>query len=399
MNGLSRQSVTLQGPAGRARQGTDGSGIRRAQAGHERIRLAIALARASARELTYGLRLVSREVDGWRARAAEIPDAELRADALGALSRKRGNINGAALFWTLPDQRNRTLLAGLVAYEILADFLDCVSERSADLGIANGRQLHLALVEALDPDTEISDYYRYHPSGNDGGYLRTLVRACRAHCAALSGYEEARPLLSRAAGLSAVLAINHEPDATRRDQALQEWDGDQMAERREREPTIDDEHRWYERTAGASAWLTVLAMLAVAAEPGHAVRAGAQIYAAYLDSTAPAGAMLDSYGDLVEDAASGHHSYIGHYPNMEAAVERVGELVRDSRRQAGALPRGARHSVIAACMVAFYLSKDSVHQAEMLDSRRKLRRAGGPLVELLLPVLRVWRAAYGQRSA
>ncbi len=398
MNGLSRKSVTLRGQAARAGRSADRSGVGRAQAGHqlERIRLVVALARASARELTCGLRLVSREVERWRARAEEIPDADLRADALEALRQKRGNINGAALFWTLPDRRNRDLLAALVACEILADFLDCVNERSAGLGIANGRQLHLALVEALDPDAQMSDYYRYHPSGNDGGYLRMLVRDCRAHCAALSGYEEARPFLARAAGLSAVLAINHEPDVVRREQALQDWDRDQIVERRA--PLGDARHRWYERTAGASAWLTVLAMLALAAEPGSAARGAAQTYGAYLDSIAPAGAMLDSYGDIVEDATNGDHSYIAHYPNMEAAVERVGELLRGSRRAARGLPGGERHAVIVDCMIAFYLSKDSVRAPEMRQGARELRFAGGPLVGLLLPVLRVWRVTHGQRS-
>jgi tetraprenyl-beta-curcumene synthase len=396
---LSRQTVTLRGPAAHAGGSTDRSGIDRAQADHqfERIRLAVALARASARELSCGLRLVSREVERWRARAEEIPDADLRVNALEALTQKRGNINGAALFWTLPDRRNRDLLAALVACEILADFLDCVNERSAGLGIANGRQLHLALVEAFDPDAEMSDYYRYHHSGDDGGYLRMLVGDCRAHCTALSGYEEARPFLSRAAGLSSVLAINHEPDVVRREQALREWDRDLIVERRAQ--LGDAQHRWYERTAGASAWLTVLAMLAVAAEPGSAARGAAQTYGAYLDSIAPAGAMLDSYGDIVEDATSGDHSYIAHYPSTEAALERVGELVRGSRHAARALPHGARHAVIVACMIAFYLSKDSVRAHEMRQGARELQRAGGPLVELLLPVLRLWRVAHGQGSA
>jgi tetraprenyl-beta-curcumene synthase len=363
------------------------------------IRVGVALARASARELTWGLRLVSREVEGWRAHAAKIPDAALRSDALRALRRKRGNINGAALFWTLPDRRNRDLLAVLVAYEILADFLDCVSERSASLGIANGRQLHLALVEALDCEMPVSDYYRYHPHADDGGYVRALVDSCRAHSTALSGYEEVRPLLSRAAHLSSVLPINHEPDAVRRQQALQAWDGDHVAEHRESAPAASRQAAWYERTAGASAWVTVLAMLALAAERTHAARCAAETYWAYLASIAPAGAMLDSYGDIVEDAANGDHSYIAHYPSTELAVERVEELVRGARREAGALPRGARHVVIAGCLIAFYLSKDSVRAVEMRASTRRLRSAGGPLVWLLLPVLRAWRAAYDQRSA
>jgi tetraprenyl-beta-curcumene synthase len=364
-----------------------------------RTRVGVALARASGRELIWGLRRVSREIDGWRARAAEIPDAELRADALGAFRRKRGNIDGAALFWTLPDRRNRNLLGILVAYEILADYLDCVSERSAGLGVANGRQLHLALVEALDPEAPISDYYRYHPWRDDGGYVRALVERCRAHCAALPSYEQVRPLLSRAASLSSVLAINHEPDPARREQALRAWDDRREAEHAGGEPPVDGEHGWYERTAGASAWLTVLAMLALAAEPKQTADRATLTYSAYLHWIAAAGAMLDSYGDIVEDAASGEHSYIAHYPSMEMAVARVGELIRRSRREARALPGGARHEVIVACMVAFYLSKESVRAPTMRQSTRKLRRAAGPLVALLLPVMRVWRIAYGQRSA
>jgi len=401
MNGFIRQSVTLQKPASHARRSADGTraGRARAERRTNSARVGFSLARASARELIWGLRLVSREVDGWRARAAEIPDAELRADAVGALTRKRGNINGAALFWTLPDRRNSDLLAALVAYEILADFLDCVSERGAHLGIANGRQLHLALVEALDPEAQMSDYYRYHDNADDGGYVRTLVGSCRAHCAALPSYDEVRPFLSRAASLSAVLTINHEPNPAMRERALQEWDDDQVAERPGRELAVRGEQHWYERTAGASAWLTVLAMLALAAERGPTAREAARTYGAYLDWIAPAGAMLDSYGDIGEDAASGDHSYIAHYPSSEVAVERVSELVSGSRRVAGTLPGGARHAVIAACMTAFYLSKDSVRAPDLRGGARELRRAGGPLVELLLPVLRAWRLAYGQRSA
>ena len=401
MNGFSRQGVSLHGPAGRARPGTDRArtGPARADSHTGHTRVGLALARASARELIWGLRLVSKEVEGWRARAAQIPDPELRADALTAIRRKRGNINGAGLYWTLPDRRNRDLLAALVAYEILADYLDCVSERSASLGIANGRQLHLALVEALEPGAEISDYYRHHRTGEDGGYVRTLVESCRAHCAKLPSYQEVRPFLLRAAGLSAVLAVNHEPDPALRERALQEWDHGHVAEHPGRKPAGGGEQEWYERTAGASAWLTVLAMLAVAAEPAPTPRAAEQTYGAYLGWIAPAGAMLDSYGDIAEDTASGDHSYIAHYPNMDVAVERVGELVRRARSEARRLPGGARHDVIAACMIAFYLSKDSVRAPEMRQSTRKLRRAGGPLVGLLVPVLRVWRMGYGQRSA
>jgi tetraprenyl-beta-curcumene synthase len=382
------------------------------------------LARSTGRELIWGLRGVSREVDRWRRRAAQIPDSQLRADALRALTHKRGNIDGAALFWTLPDRRNRDLLGVLVAYEVLADYLDCVSERGAGRGIENGRQLHMALVEALevDPPTPptpgISDYYRYHSSGEDGGYARALVQSCRSGCERLPSYERIRPFVMRAAGQSAVLALNHEPDPARREQALREWAGVQVPVDRTpafsrdllpalpgRTLTAAGEQSWFVRTAGASAWLTVLAMLALSAEPTRAAGGwvqsdeAARTYETYLNWIAPAGAMLDSFGDIVEDRANGDHSYISHYPSMDVATDRISELVRRSRSEARGLPGGQRHAVLAACMIAFYLSKDSVRAPELRASALELRRAGGPLVELLLPVLRLWRTAYGQRAA
>ncbi|HTR72660.1 MAG TPA: DUF2600 family protein [Solirubrobacteraceae bacterium] len=389
----------------------------------------VALARATSRELVFGLRAVSGEVACWRSHAAAIPDPELRAAALEALANKRGNIHGAALFWTLPDRRSRDLLELLVAYEILADYLDCVHERGASLGPENGQQLHLALVEALDPDSLISDYYRFHSSRNDGGYARALVERCRSGCDLLPSYRRLRPHLLRAAGLSEVLGLNHEPEPVRRDSALREWAAREWAAREgapEEWPALEyptyttpfsepsararmrprsltsTEPTWFERTAGASAWLTALAMLALAAEPARAAPGQdrtQRTYDAYLNWIAPAGAMLDSFSDYADDQASGDHSYIAHYPTLDVAVQRVCELVRRSRVEARALPGGRRHEVLVACMSAFYLSKDSVLAPEFREGAVELRRAGGPLVGLLLPVLRLWRTAYGQRAA
>jgi tetraprenyl-beta-curcumene synthase len=367
---------------------------------------AVGTVRASARELLWGLRAVAREVAGWRERARSIPDPTLRADALRALAHKRGNIEGAALFWTLPDRRERELLGTLVAYEVLADYLDCVSERGAARGVENGRRLHLALVQALEPGAEIADYYRHHSSGEDGGYARALVERCRSGCERFQSYEPLRPLLMRAAADSSVLALNHEPDPARRERALREWAGDlPAAPDAPPIPTGDPTglaHGWFERAAGASAWLTVLAMLALAAEPARPAGSESEAqrtYELYARWIAPAGAMLDSFSDIAEDRANGEHSYIAYYPSMEAAAARVGELVRRARGEALALPRGQRHAVLLSCMVAFYLSKDSTRAPQLRGGARTLRRAGGPTVELLLPALRLWRTAYGQRTA
>jgi tetraprenyl-beta-curcumene synthase len=349
-----------------------------------------ALAAVAARELLWGLRAVGGEVARWQLRAGAIPDAPLREDALDALIHKRENIDGAALFWTLPRRRDLRLLALLVRYETMADFLDGADERAASAGTGKGRLLQRVLTDALDPDAPNITYYGHNPPRDDGGYLHALVDACRSGCSALPAFAPVRPLALRAATLSGVQALNHEPDPARRVALLQAWAA--------RELPDGGESSWFELTAAASAWLTVLALLALAAEPTLTLREYERISAAYLWISMTA-TMLDSYADLAEDAGSGGHSYISYYPSEEIAVRRAGELVRRACGEAYALHDGCRHTVLTAGMVALYLSKDSADSPRPRPRARTIICAGEPLAMLLLPVLRIWRAAYALRAA
>ncbi len=347
------------------------------------------LADAATRELLWGLRAVSTEVRHWRLLAGAIPDAALRADALQSLVSKRASTDGAALFWTIPNGRSPNLLRLLVAFEVMADFLDCASERGVHAGPANGVQLHLALSEALDPGAPVSRYYRFHPWCHDGGYLRALVGACRERCLQLPSYGDVRAQAIDAAKLAQMLGLNHEPDPLVRDMALREW-----AQRQTSWGGLE----WFECTAAASGWLTVLALFALAAETELQEDCVRDICAAYLPWISLLATMLDSYADQAQDLAEEQHSYIAHYPGTEEAVERVCKLVYEAARRARALPNGAKHAVIVACMVAMYLSKDSSRTPRMRARTRSLAAAGGLLPRLLLPVLRAWRVLYSQRD-
>jgi tetraprenyl-beta-curcumene synthase len=340
--------------------------------------------------LVWGLPAVANELDAWRALAHRVPDPAIREDALNALACKRGNTNGAALFWTVTRARSRPLLRVLVAYQALWDFLDNVNERGAQAGIANGRQLHLALVEALDPDGPTSDYYRYHPWREDGGYLRSLVCACRENCARLPSYERVRASLIQEAVRAQVLGINHELDPIRRDMTLRTW----AVQERHKEFDVD----WFELTAAASASLTIFALLALSAEPSCAESDIERTRNAYFPWVSATATMLDSYVDEVEDTANGDHRYIAHYPNPQFTAERLRHLIQRSFSEARALPNGEQHELIVACMIAMYLSKESARTKAMRATTNKLVNAGGPLTKALLPILRLWRIAYAQSS-
>lgn len=327
----------------------------------------------------------------WHALASTIPSAPLRADALSAITAKRGHIDGAALFSILPRSRNPSLLRLLVAYEIIWDFLDSVNERSADAGLTNGLQLHRALLDALDPARPISDYYLHAPWQDDGGYLCALVTACRENCVRLPCYGQVHGLVMREARRGQVCAINHDTDPRRRDAALEAWAATEFPN--------GHEAWWFELTAAASTDLTLFALLALATDPIYSSERVGRTVDGYFPWASALAALLDSYVDQVEDTAHGDHSYVAHYGSPELAAERMCMFVRRCLAEASSLQRGTRHALIVASMFALYLSKSSALTPATYPTTKKLVSAGGSLTRVLHPILRLWRTAHGLRSA
>jgi tetraprenyl-beta-curcumene synthase len=351
----------------------------------------VALFGAVARELGHGLRAVTDEVATWRRHAASIPDERLRADALHALDSKRGHIDGAALFWTLPSRRDLGLLRVLVAYELIQDYLDGLSERATRVGAAHASRPFLALGDALTPERPVTDYYEGLPWNEDNGYLAALVHACRQGVRALPSFRAVRPHLVHEVRHAHVLHLNHIRDPLQRDAALRTWAG----------ATFEADHglQWYEVTAAASGWVTTHALLALAAEPGVSDRDVLTTHAAYFPHVALTLTLLDSWADQAQDARTGDHNYLSHYPTTRGAVLRLCASIDHSARDVLALPHGERHAVLLACMIALYMSKDSARQTAVRRYTRRIVRAGGALTRMLLPVLRLWRILNAQKSA
>ncbi|HZV72096.1 MAG TPA: DUF2600 family protein [Conexibacter sp.] len=355
------------------------------------VRQLTALIAVAGRELAWVLPNVAREVHAWDARARDIPDLTLRGDATLTLRRERLNTEGAALFSILPHRRDRSLLRVLAAYQITLDYLDTISERPSDDPLGNGRQLHLALTEAVDPGRPTSDYYRLHPQRDDGGYLQRLVEVCRAGCTALPGFEHVRTRAIRAATLGTVQVPNHDPCASRRIAGLRAWV--------ERELPGPSELRWFELTAGASSSLWTLALLALAADPNLREDDVAEAEAVYFPWICAASTLLDAYVDQAADRADGNHSYVEHYDRPAEMVERLCEIVHRSAQGARRLRNGERHALIATGMVAMYLSKASARSAELRSSTERIVQAAGSLPRVQLPIMRVMRAVQGLGDA
>lgn len=352
-----------------------------------------ALVAVYARALAWVAPRVAHEVRGWRRAAEAIADPALREDALVSLERERLNIEGAALFAVLPRRRDPGLLRVLVAYQVVLDYLDTLSERTAGAPHRTGLQLHRALVEALDPRLPVSDHYRFMPwAAHDDGYLASLVAACRDGCAQLPGYPCVRDRAVRAAERFSVQVANHDPDPARRDATLIAW----AAEQAPHGAGVS----WFEVASAASSTLGIHALLALAAQPSPSPREVAAVDGAYFPWVCAASTLLDSLVDRDDDALTGSHNFLDHYPSATVAEQRLAAIVARSVAEARALRRGERHAAIVCGMVAMYLSKRSVADDPQLSAvaARVLRGAGG-LAALELPILRWLRRRHGLRAA
>lgn len=357
-----------------------------------------ALGSAVTQQLGGGQLRVAGEVARWQERAQEIPDPVLRRDALMSLREKRSYVNGAALFATLAvGDRTGVVPRVLVTFQVMANFLDTVSERTA---VADGPQsgrLMRAFVDATDLCVPVcTDYYAEQAHADDGGYLAELVGACRRDCAALPHYPAARELLVREAARARALEIAHDPDEARRDGRLRAFAVGEGA--------AADELEWFEFAAGAASAMTVIVLLALAGRPldprvspADTVRELAAVASAYR-WTAALSTILDSYVDREEDLASGDWSMVGYYPSTAAGLARIATVTERSLRELRALRSGERHAVIVASMIAMFLSRDSARTPQLRSSSDELARAAGTLTRVLVPVLRLWRTAYRLRS-
>jgi len=324
------------------------------------------------------------ELGFWRERALIIPDPVLRENALSTQRLKAANSEGAAAFAVLAPRANRRIVVRmLVAFQLLADYLDTVSEGEADDPLGNNRQLHRAIGAALGIAAERDDYYDLNPQDGDGGYIRTHVSVCREIAMALPSYESVRPPLRRLVVCYAESqCLNHTGAAL----------GDAIqAEQTSLEIARYPELGWREVVAAGGSTLAMLALLAAAIDPGLSERGAESIVAAYYPSANSLHLMLDSLIDLALDRSAGNVNQIDHYGSQEEARERLAFLASRSPDLVARVPESELHELIVAGMAGYYLAQPEAWSGSSSAISRGVLEALGPMARWTRTVHRVSR--------
>jgi tetraprenyl-beta-curcumene synthase len=315
-----------------------------------------------ARYLATVLPQVDRELVHWQARAQQIPDPHLRQATAEAL-RKCGNIEGAALFATLAPRASRSdAVRALAAFQMAYNIVDALSEMPNEDPAANGAQLHRALLVALSPGAAHDDYYTHSQQGDDGGYLRELVDACREALAALPSLAVVAPAAVAGARRIVDFQALNLPEPQGGHAQLERWGTAAIA--------TSSGLAWWEAAAAAGSSLGVHALIAAAADPRLDPAEVAEIAGAYHPWIGALHSLLDSLVDRREDREGGRLCLLDYYSSTTYAAARLADLAGRSMRAYERLPGGRAHRTIATAMVSYYLSAPecATSEARMISS-------------------------------
>jgi tetraprenyl-beta-curcumene synthase len=360
-------------------------------------RAGLALVLANARYWTTVAPKVRGELARWRARAGKIEDPGLRAFALGTIEQEGFAAEVAATLATLTPRRNRpSAIRGIVALELMYDYLDALTEQPAPDPLANGRLLFKALTDALDPRAQLGeDYYRLHPARGDGGYLRELATTIKEALARLPAARALAPaMLAAAARCADAEVLTHAGALTHAVVSS----GSSAAESWARENANGSGLGWREYLAGAaSSVLTVHALVALAGDQRTTVAHAAAIDEVYLGLGALS-TLLDSVVDYERDAADGTLAYINHYDDRAVLGQRVVDVAQQAAQRTRDAPAGAHHLMTLAGVAAYYTSAASATSELAWPVTSRIQAELAPLITPTLAVMRTWRLAKRVRA-
>jgi tetraprenyl-beta-curcumene synthase len=357
-------------------------------AGNRRSRLALvnSFAGAAARYWLLIFPVLARELRHCRERASEIVDPRLRVLALETQHNERGNLEGAAAFAVLvPHTYRAHSVRALVTFQAIYDYVDSLAEQPSSDPVANGRQLHLALLTAVDPNRSHVNYYKYNSINRDDGYIERLIERCRKSLDALPSYH----LVSGAAirctrRMVDYQSLNHGAPGESRHR-LARWAS--------RTTPVNSGLRWWETAAGAASSLSVFSLIAAAARPALDAGETAAVEGAYFPWIGALHVLLDSLIDHGDDMKSGDHSLLEHYASRDEAARRLGAIARQAMRATETMPQGRQHALILASMTSFYLSAPDARLPTASQVAETVLEAMGDFAAPTMAVLRARRAA------
>lgn len=306
---------------------------------------------------------VHQQLDYWLKRAEEIPDDELRKQALASINSKMFHCEGGAVFALLAGEDFESAVKFIVAYQTISDYLDNLCDRSTSLDPKDFAALHEAMSHALTVGAEHNEYYRYRNEWNDNGYLQELVETCQNVLLNHPRYFMIKEHLLDLCEYYCDLQIHKHVKVEERVPRLQKW----FEKHKEQLPEME----WYEFSACSGSTLGIFCLVSYSFSPEFKEEYGKIIKEGYFPYIQGLHILLDYFIDQEEDAREGDLNFCFYYKNEEDLFNRLRHFVIQADKMTKNLPNKRFHQLINRGLLGLYLSDEKVHKQ---DSVRELAK-------------------------
>ncbi|HEX3032829.1 MAG TPA: tetraprenyl-beta-curcumene synthase family protein [Bacillota bacterium] len=326
---------------------------------------------------------VDEQLNHWRNLAGQCPQPMLATQAKASIGTKRFHAQGGSVYALYPGVNPATFTRFVVALQTISDYLDNLCDRAGIEDEQGFRQLHLAMLHALAPDSPSEDYYSYYPYSGDGGYLNSLVQECRQRLRELPKYSLVQEEVCRMAGLYSELQTYKHLPLTVRERKMQEW----IAPHLEAYPQLST----WEFAAATGSTLGIFALCAAASSPALTTEDVAKLTQAYFPWLGGLHILLDYFIDQEEDRKGGDLNFVFYYRDQKECEQRLTWFMHKALEQINSLPNPLFHLTVLEGLLALYLSDPKTKVEELKSVSHKLLKNGGYRARLMYRMCRVLR--------
>ncbi len=309
---------------------------------------------------------------------------ELAYQAMASIRLKKFHCQGGSIFSLYPGCNTDRMIELIVALQTISDYLDNLCDRCGFQEERAFRQLHLAFIEALEPEGALSDYYLYYPFRDDGGYLSKLVGTCRECVNELPLYRNVRERIMKLGELYSELQIYKHLSPNIREHKVISWTLPNLKEYR-------DITSW-EFAAASGSTLAIFMMFALSSSSSRLDKDIDAAFEAYFPWICGLHILLDYFIDLKEDREWGDLNFVSFYSDMSEAEDRLKLFIEKSIDRAGKLPNNYFHRVVVQGLLALYLSDPKIELGSQGAIGRRLVNKGGGTAYTLWRICRRLRS-------
>jgi tetraprenyl-beta-curcumene synthase len=315
---------------------------------------------------------VHQELSNWKNRANQIPNPELRKQALASIGTKTFHCEGGAILALMAKKHYKKAIKFIVAYQTISDYLDNLCDRSVSLDPHDFSALHESMTDALSLKGAQKNYYRLRDDQDDANYLIDLVATCRSVMLELAHYDMVQEYLLELCRYYCDLQVHKHVNPEDRVPRLKNW----FQGYQENLPQME----WYEFSACSGSTLGIFCLISYAMRDDFQKKDALHIRNGYFPYIQGLHILLDYLIDQEEDKIGGDLNFCFYYENQEKLFNRLKHFVMEADRHTEELPHQKFHKLINRGLLGVYLSDEKVRKQENVRKLAKeIIKTGGSI--------------------